>query len=30
MLSEHAAEILAGIGISDERLRDLRSHAVVK
>jgi len=28
MLSEHAAEVLAGIGIGDERLRDLRSRAV--
>jgi len=30
MLSEHAAEILSGIGIGDERLRDLRSRGVVK
>ncbi len=30
MLSEHAAEVLAGIGIGDERLRDLRSRGVVK
>jgi crotonobetainyl-CoA:carnitine CoA-transferase CaiB-like acyl-CoA transferase len=30
MLSEHAAEVLAGIGIGDERLRDLRSRSVVR
>jgi len=30
MLSEHAAEVLAGIGIGDERLRDLRSRGVVR
>jgi hypothetical protein len=30
MLSEHAAEVLAGIGIDGERLRDLRSRGVVK
>jgi len=30
IVSEHAAEVLAGIGIGDERLRDLRSRGVVK
>jgi crotonobetainyl-CoA:carnitine CoA-transferase CaiB-like acyl-CoA transferase len=30
ILSEHAAEVLARIGIGDERLRDLRSRGVVK
>lgn len=30
MLSEHAAEVLAGIGIADEQLRDLRSRGVVR
>jgi crotonobetainyl-CoA:carnitine CoA-transferase CaiB-like acyl-CoA transferase len=30
LLSEHAAEVLAGIGIGDERLRDLRSRGVVR
>ena len=29
MLSEHAAEVLAGIGIGDEQLRNLRSRGVV-
>ena len=29
MVSEHAAEVLASIGIGDERLRDLRSRGVV-
>lgn len=30
MLSEHAAEVLAGIGIGGEQLRDLRSRGVVR
>jgi crotonobetainyl-CoA:carnitine CoA-transferase CaiB-like acyl-CoA transferase len=30
MLSEHAAEVLASIGIGDERLRDLKARGVVK
>jgi crotonobetainyl-CoA:carnitine CoA-transferase CaiB-like acyl-CoA transferase len=30
ILSEHAAEVLAGVGIGDERLRDLRSRGVVR